>query len=85
MRKAFKGSMFFLLAGIAQAAAAVPTSYVIANNTPRFVASAPKTSTVIDSSEVIEVTLWLNPHNRAAFDRPLPDCTTAHRRCFISG
>jgi subtilase family serine protease len=68
MRKAFQGSMFFLLAGIAQAAAAVPTSYVIANNTPRFVASAPKASAAINPSEVIEVTLWLNPHNRAALD-----------------
>jgi subtilase family serine protease len=68
MRKSVQGSMLFLLAGIAHSAAAAPASYVIANNTPRFVASAQKTSTAIDPSEIIEVTVWLNPHNRAALD-----------------
>ncbi len=67
MRKSFRNSLMFFAAGIAHTAAAAPTSYVIANNTPRFVASSQKTSAV-DSSQVIDVTVWLSPHNRAAFD-----------------
>jgi subtilase family serine protease len=67
MRKPFHYSVLFLAAGIAQAVAATPTSYTIANNTPRFVAGAKKVSSV-DPSQVIEVTVWLTPRNRATLD-----------------
>jgi subtilase family serine protease len=68
MRKPFKGSILFLIAGITQAAAVTPASHVIANNTPRFVANAQKGSNV-DPSSVIEVALWLEPQNRDALDK----------------
>jgi subtilase family serine protease len=70
MRKAI-GYSFLLLAGAAAtgaATAAAPvTHYVIANNTPRYVAAARKIADV-DSAKVIDVTLWLTPRNRPALD-----------------
>jgi subtilase family serine protease len=59
----------FLVAGVAYgAAAATPAAkYVIANNTPRFLPLAQKLGDA-DTSQVIDVTLWLTPHNRAALD-----------------
>jgi subtilase family serine protease len=69
MRKALLYSCALLAAGAAYgASAATPvTKYVIANNTPRFVAKAQKLAEV-DPATVIDVTLWLTPHNRAALD-----------------
>ena len=67
MRKPFQYSSLFFVAALAQAAAATPASYVIGSNTPRFVAAAQKGADA-KTSDVIEVTLWLTPHNRAALD-----------------
>ncbi len=68
MGKTF-GSSLVLLAGLTcGAAAATPTAkYVIANNTPRFLPNA-QPAGAVDQSEVIDVVLWLTPHNRAALD-----------------
>jgi subtilase family serine protease len=68
MRKLLCGSAFLLAATwMHGGAAAADTAFVIANNTPRFVASAHKIGDV-DPAKVIDVTLWLNLHNRAALD-----------------
>ncbi|MBV9762888.1 MAG: S8/S53 family peptidase [Acidobacteriaceae bacterium] len=52
--------------GAAQAATSV-SGQAIANNTPRFVATA-KNLGPANPSEVIDVAIWLNPHNRAEMD-----------------
>ncbi|MGC2257046.1 MAG: protease pro-enzyme activation domain-containing protein, partial [Candidatus Sulfotelmatobacter sp.] len=39
----------------------------IPNNTPAYVASAKNLGTA-NPSQTIEVSIWLNPHNRAALD-----------------
>jgi subtilase family serine protease len=69
MRKKLCYSLLLMAAGATYgaAAAAPATPYVIANNTPRFVATAKKVGDV-DASQVMDVTLWLTPHNRAALD-----------------
>lgn len=67
MRRTLYGSVVFLMVGAAQTAAAASASYVIANNTPRFVAAGQKLSGV-DPSSKIEVTVWLMPHNKPALD-----------------
>lgn len=41
---------------------------VIAHNTPSYVATAPILGTV-DPSQVIDVSIWLKPHNQAALDQ----------------
>jgi subtilase family serine protease len=70
MRKTLCGSALLLATTcwINGGAAAADTKFVIANNTPRFVAGAQKVANV-DPAQVIDVTLWLNPHNRAALDK----------------
>ncbi|HXX28779.1 MAG TPA: protease pro-enzyme activation domain-containing protein, partial [Terriglobales bacterium] len=40
----------------------------ITNNTPPFVLTAPKAPEPVDQSQTIEVTLWLNLHNRQKLD-----------------
>ena len=51
-----------LIAGIALPASAAPGQFV-AHNTPRYVSSAKNLGTE-DPSKVIEVSIWLQPHNR---------------------
>jgi subtilase family serine protease len=51
-------------------AAATPASvpgHVMAGNTPAFVANA-KPVGLVDSAQTIDVTIWLNPHNRGELD-----------------
>jgi subtilase family serine protease len=68
MRKLLCGSALVLVASLLHGGAAATSSrLVIANNTPRFVAGAQKVSDVA-SSTMIDVTLWLKPHNLSAVD-----------------
>jgi subtilase family serine protease len=67
MRTPHRSLFLFLMAGIAQAAAAAPATYVIAHNTPPFVAMA-QSRAPVNTSEIIDVTLWLTPRNRAGLD-----------------
>jgi subtilase family serine protease len=69
MRKSFYKSFLLLAASVAcgAAQAAPVTKYVVANNTPRYASEGKKIGDV-DASQVIDVTLWLTPHNRSALD-----------------
>jgi subtilase family serine protease len=60
-------SLLALVAGGMGAQAAVPAGFVIAGNTPRFVATADRVG-AIDPATVIDATVWLKPHNRDALD-----------------
>jgi subtilase family serine protease len=62
-------TMVLLLAGGAgaQSASGAVTSQVIAGNTPGFIATG-KNIGPEEASTTISVTLWLQPHNRAALD-----------------
>src|SRR5580700_10885418 len=62
-------TVVFLLAGgaAAQSAGQSTASRVIAGNTPGFVTTA-KNNGPEEASTTISVTLWLQPHNRAALD-----------------
>jgi subtilase family serine protease len=57
----------FSLAGISPITAATSAGSLIANNTPRFVATA-KNLGPANPAETIDVAIWLNPHNRAELD-----------------
>jgi len=62
------------------------TGQFIANNTPPFVRTAPKIGPA-DSSQTIEVTLWLNVHNRQQLDsvaEDLYDPNSLHYRDWLS-
>lgn len=72
------------------AAATLPgsmgTGQVIGNNTPSFVATAPKIGPA-DPSESIELTVWLNVHNRQQLDavaEDLYDPSSPHYRAWLS-
>src|ERR1700761_7530044 len=52
--------------GTAHAASSV-SGQLIANNTPRFIAMA-KNLGPANPAETIDVSIWLNPHNREALD-----------------
>jgi subtilase family serine protease len=69
MRKVLCYSFLFIAAGstCGLAAATPATHYVIAHNTPGYVATAKQIGDV-DAAKVIDVTLWLTPHNRSALD-----------------
>jgi len=72
-----------LIAGIALPASAAKT---IAHNTPRYVSTAKNLGTV-DPSQTIEVSIWLNPHNRAELDalaEQLYDRTSPNYRHFLN-
>lgn len=74
-----------LIAGIALPASAAPGQFV-AHNTPRYVSSAKNLGTE-DPSKVIEVSIWLQPHNRAGLDslaRQLYDPNSPTYRHFLS-
>jgi subtilase family serine protease len=56
------------------------------HNTPNYVATAKNLGTV-DATKVIEVSIWLNPHNRAELDtlaRQLYDKTSPNYRHFLT-
>lgn len=58
----------------------------IAHNTPNYVAKAKNLGTV-EASKVIEVSIWLNPHNRAELDtlaQQLYDKTSPNYRHFLN-
>jgi subtilase family serine protease len=58
----------------------------VTHNTPNYVATAKNLGTV-DASKVIEVSIWLNPHNRAELDtlaRQLYDKTSPNYRHFLN-
>src|SRR4051794_27615519 len=75
-------ALMLIGSGFGTAQNAVPT-HVIRNNTPRFVAKA-KNLGREDPSKIIEVSIWLNPHNRGALDSLAqelydPNSTNYHR------
>lgn len=47
--------------------AGAATGRFVANNTPGYVAHAKNLGTV-DANQTIEVSIWLNPHNRSQLD-----------------
>jgi subtilase family serine protease len=58
----------------------------IAHNTPNYVAKSKNLGTV-EASKVIEVSIWLNPHNRAELDKlaqQLYDKTSPNYRHFLN-
>ncbi len=58
----------------------------VTHNTPNYVATAKNLGTV-DASQVIEVSIWLNPHNRAELDtlaQQLYDKTSPNYRHFLN-
>jgi len=62
------------------------TGQFIANNTPPFVRTAPKIGPA-DPSQTIEITVWLNVHNRQQLDsvaEDLYDPTSLHYRDWLS-
>jgi len=67
MRSPLALSVLFAGTLIAGAASAAP-HYVLAGNTPAFVPKAGRLGAA-DPGEVIDVTLWFAPHNRAALDQ----------------
>jgi subtilase family serine protease len=74
-----------LIAGAAVQAVASAGSFV-AHNTPPYVSSARNLGTE-DPSKIIEISVWLNPHNRAQMDelaRQLYDRTSSHYRHFLT-
>jgi subtilase family serine protease len=66
LRKTLSISLL-LSASFVTAHAASNTRYVIAQNTPRFLASATRAGDV-GPSMTMDVTLWLKPHNRSQLD-----------------
>ena len=73
-----------LIAGVALPASAA--GKFVAHNTPRYVATAKNLGTE-NPSNTIEVSIWLNPHNRAEFDalaRRLYDNKSADYRHFLN-
>jgi subtilase family serine protease len=72
-----------LIAGVTLPASAAGT---IAHNTPRYVSSAKNIGTV-DPSKTIDVSIWLNVHNRAEMDKlaqQLYDRTSPNYRHFLN-
>jgi|HubBroStandDraft_2_1064218.scaffolds.fasta_scaffold01089_4 subtilase family serine protease len=72
-----------LIAGITLPAIAAGK---LANHTPGYVATAKNLGTV-DPAQTIEVSIWLNPHNRAEMDtlaRQLYDRTSPNYRHFLN-
>jgi subtilase family serine protease len=78
----------FVLASLALSCALLSASTVggkIAHNTPAYVSTA-KSLGSEDSTKVIEVSIWLNPHNRAELDslaRQLYDPASPNYRHFL--
>ena len=73
-----------LIAGVALPAKA--SGRLIAHNTPRYVFTAKNLGTE-DASKIIEVSIWLNPHNRGEFDalaEQLYDPTSPNYRQFLN-
>ena len=73
-----------LIAGVALPASAA--GRFVAHNTPRYVATAKNLGTE-DPAKTIEVSIWLNPHNRAALDglaRQFYDRTSPNYRHFLT-
>src|SRR5580658_7321613 len=59
----------------------------IANNTPAYVSSATNLSAV-DASQTIEVSIWLQPHDRSALDalaQSLYDPNSSNYRHWLKG
>lgn len=72
-----------LIAGVTLPASAAST---VAHNTPRYVATAKNLGTV-DPTQTIEVSIWLNTHNRAEMDAlasQLYDRTSPNYRHFLN-
>lgn len=59
-------------AGTSLVSAAATTGVTIANNHPKF-ASSVKMIGAVEPSSTVEVTLWLNPHNKAGLDSVAKD------------
>jgi subtilase family serine protease len=73
-----------LVAGLALPA--IAAGGVVAHNTPTYVATA-KNLGAEDPSKTIEVSIWLNPHNRSEMDalaRQLYDRTSPNYRHFLN-
>jgi subtilase family serine protease len=73
-----------LIAGLTLPASAA--GKFVAHNTPRYVSSA-KNLGAVDSSKTIEVSIWLNPHNRAELDtlaEQLYDRNSPNYRHFLN-
>ncbi len=73
------GSILILMAPT-MFATGLPTGQFVANNTPRFVAKA-KNLGPEDPSKVIDITVWLNLHNRSDLDamaKELYDPSSSH-------
>ena len=77
--------LVILIAGSVLQAAAASGQYV-AHNTPPYVAKAKNLGTE-DPSKTIEISVWLNPHNRRQMDalaQQLYDPTSPHYRHFLT-
>ena len=79
----------FLVVATLVAGVTLPASagQLITHNTPSYVASAKNLGTE-DPSKTIEVSVWLNPHNRSQMDelaRQLYDRTSPTYRHFLTG
>lgn len=73
------------LASCASRAATAPEGKAIAHNTPRYVATA-KNLGAEDPAKVIDVTIWLQLHNRSEFDaltKSMYDPTSANYRHWL--
>jgi subtilase family serine protease len=91
-RRALAGASFrwlFVLAIVATSCALLPASTVggklVTDNTPSFIATA-KNLGAEDPAKVIEVSVWLQPHNRSQFDalaQSLYDRTSPNYRHWL--
>ena len=85
LRAAWIVLVIVTLTAIAALPALAASGKFITNNTPRYVATAKNLGTE-DASKVIDVSIWLNPHNRAAMDAlaaQLYDPTSPNFRHFL--
>ena len=74
-----------IVAAVVCGSASAATGRFIARNTPRYVATAKNLGTE-NPSKTMEVTVWLNPHNRSEMDalaRDLYDRNSASYRHFL--
>src|ERR1700691_3000832 len=91
-KRALAGASFrwlFVIAIVAMSCALLPASTLggklVADNTPSFVATA-KSLGAEDPAKVIEVSVWLQPHNRTQFDvlaQSLYDRTSPNYRHWL--
>jgi subtilase family serine protease len=85
-RKMWLSFVVSTLIGCAALTASAADGQFVAHSTPSYVATAKNLGTE-DPTKTIEVSIWLNPHNRGEMDalaRQLYDRTSANYRHFLS-